>query len=85
MIQSVVVHTILQTQAALGAAGDADTWPATSQTLTLTLHDVLQPVLVRSIFEALTTSVERQERIMVVSHLEFRAATTSFSWVTVAC
>lgn len=49
MVNSVMVHAVLQTEPTLGAARDANTGPAASKPLSLTLYNVLNSVLMRSV------------------------------------
>lgn len=49
MVNSVMVHPVLQAKTALGAACDADAGPSASKALSLTLYDVFNSILMRSV------------------------------------
>jgi len=64
MIDSVVVHAILQTEATLWAVDNASARPTSSKTLTLTLNNMLNSIFRASVFEVLPTPIKTKLNII---------------------
>lgn len=60
MVDSVMVHSVLKLEAALGAVDDAGAWTTPPHALALALYDVLNPVLGALLSQTLPTPREQQ-------------------------